>query len=95
MQKSELRQPKQRLELVLMSISSFWRPDGNSLESTHGPSGPRDPEQMQLALYLLLPVTQSFKLCQSVGVNSLGNGGTAMNLKGAIAFGFVAQIFHF
>ena len=51
MQKSELRLPKQQLELALVNIGPFWHPDGNSFELTQGPLDfPWNPEQMQLVL---------------------------------------------
>lgn len=40
MQKSELRLPKQQLELALVNIGPFWHPDGNPSELTQGPLGP-------------------------------------------------------
>lgn len=40
MQKSELRLPKQQLELALVNIGPFWHPDGNPPELTQGPLGP-------------------------------------------------------
>ena len=54
MQKSELRLPKQQLELALVNIGPFWHPDGNSFELTQRPLDfPWNLEQMQL----VFPIT--------------------------------------
>lgn len=91
MQKNELRLPKQQLELALVNIGPFWRPDGNSFELTRGPLDPPwNPEQMQLVFTRLLPIAQSLELRQGIGVDPLCNRGTTMHFKGAVAFGLVA-----
>lgn len=91
MQKSELRLPKQQLELALVNIGPFWHPDGNPSELTQGPLGPPwNPEQMQLVFTRLLPIAQSLELRQGIGVDPLCNRGTTMHFKGAVAFGLVA-----
>lgn len=91
MQKSELRLPKQQLELALVNIGPFWHPDGNPSELTQRPLAPPwNPEQMQLVFTRLLPIAQSLELRQGIGVDPLCNRGTTMHFKGAVAFGLVA-----
>lgn len=91
MQKSELRLPKQQLELALVNIGSFWHPDRNSFELTQGPLDlPWNPGQMQLVFTRLLPIAQSLELRQGIGVDPLCNRGTTMHFKGAVTFGLVA-----
>lgn len=91
MQKSELRLPKQQLELALVNIGPFWHPDGNPSELTQGPLDfPWNPEQMQLVFTRLPPIAQSLELRQGIGVDPLCNRGTTMHFKGAVAFGLVA-----
>ena len=91
MQKSELRLPKQQLELALVNIGPFWHPDGNPSELTQGPLDfPWNPEQMQLVFTRLPPIAQSLELRQGIGVDPLCNRGTTMHFKSAVALGLVA-----
>ena len=91
MQKSELRLPKQQLELALVNIGPFWHPDGNPSELTQGPLDfPWNLEQMQLVFTRLPPIAQSLELRQGIGVDPLCNRGTTMHFKGAVAFSLVA-----
>ena len=63
MQKSELRLPKQQLELALVNIGPFWHPDGNSFELTQGPLDlPWNLEQMQLVLPDYFPSRKALSL---------------------------------